>query len=301
MTDRRTTLRDGRMMGVTGLGDPAVARVVVLCHPAPGAAGFDPDPATTSGWGVHIMSMDRPGYGTSTALPVEVRPSIAQHADDIADYLGRIVQQARETGRTPLDKVGVIGWAAGGRIALALAARHAGVVDRVAVVATQAPDSAVRWVPDQLRSAYGDLGDLSLPEAKQRLRSMLEGQPRSIDELAAGEADLAVLEERRGLRGRLERMVEAAYTQGTVGLADDLLSYAGDDWGFDLRRVRARTLLVYGGEDPLVPAAHGRWYRRHLPHARLQVVPRAGHLVLVNAWERILQHVDPQHGARSDV
>ena len=97
-------------------------------------------------------------------------------------------------------------------------------------------------------------------------------------------------------------MLQHAYDQGTVGVADDLLSYAGDDWGFELDAVRARTLLVYGAKDVAVPSAHGRWYRKHLPNAapHLTVVPRAGHMVIAPAWERILQHVDPQHGRRAD-
>lgn len=304
MTDRVVPLRDGRRLGVTGLGDPAVARVVVLCHPAPGAAGFDPDPEVTSSWGVHLLSIDRPGYGSSTALDDAVVPTIGARADDIADYLGRTIQQARESGRTPLDKVGVIGWSAGGRVALALAARHPGLVDRVAVVATPAPDTAVRWIPDEFEQALVELRRTPLPEAKARLRTMLERQVADgavpVDALASGEADGAILE-RTGLRGRLERMLRQAYEQGTVGVADDILSYASDDWGFELRHVQASTLLVYGAKDPLVTSAHGRWYRRRLPHARLTVVPRSGHLVVAAAWERILQHVDPQHGSRSDV
>lgn len=302
MTDRLVRLRDGRSLGMTGLGDPAVDRIVVFCHPAPGAGGFDPDPPITSEWGVHVVSVDRPGYGSSTPLADDVRPTITGRADDLAEYLGTVIQQARETGRTPVDRVGVVGWSAGGRIALALAARHPGLVDRVAVVATPAPDRQVQWVPPELAEINRQLLAAPLPEAKQRLRSMLEQQlpdgTPGVELLAAGAADLEVLE-RPGLRGRLDRTLRQAYAQGTVGVADDVLSYADDDWGFDLDRVQAEVLLVYGAKDPVAPSAHGRWYRKHLRHAHLTVVPRAGHLVIAPAWDRILEHVDPQHGSRS--
>ena len=306
MADRLVTLRDGRRLGLTAFGDPAVERVVVLCHPAPGAGGFDPDPETTSSWGVHVVSVDRPGYGSSTALDDARRPTIGGWADDLAEYLEFVVEQARESGSTPLHKVGVVGWSAGGRIALALAARHPGLVDRVAVVATPAPDSGVRWIPPELSRVNDELLAMPVADAKQRLRAMLQAQvpdgTPGAELLAQGEADLALLD-RPGLRGRLQRMLQHAYDQGTVGLADDLLSYIGDDWGFDLDAVRAPTLLVYGAKDPIVSSAHGRWYRRHLRNAspHLAVVPRAGHLVIAPAWRRILEHVDPQHGSRSDV
>lgn len=299
MSDRVIPLRDGRRLGVTGLGDPAAERVVVLCHPAPGVGGFDPDPAVTSSWGVHVVSADRPGYGSSTALPDSVRPVVGQRADELAEMLSRMIEIAQGSGRAPFRRVGVIGWSAGGRVALALAARHPGLVDRVAVVATPAPDSAVRWVPERFRGVNEELLRLPVPEAKARLRAMLAEQAptgaASVDVLASGAADRPVLE-RPGMRGRVERMLAEAYAQGTVGVADDVLSYAGDDWGFDLRRVEAPTLLVYGAQDPIVPSAHGRWYRRHVPHARLKVVPRSGHLVVANAWRTILEHVDPHGG-----
>lgn len=305
MADRLVGLRDGRRLGLTAFGDPVAERIVLFCHPAPGAGGFDPDPPVTSSWGVHMVSVDRPGYGVSTPLPDERRPSIPRWADDLAEYIEFVIEQARETGRTPLHRVGVVGWSAGGRIALAIAARHPGLVDRVSIVATPAPDAAVRWIPEEFARVNAELVQLPVPDAKHRLREMLRAQVpdgvADVDLLARGEADLELLE-RPGLRGRLQRMLAHAYDQGTVGLADDLLSYASDDWGFDLDAVRAPVQLVYGAKDPVVSSAHGRWYRKHLPNAapHLTVVPRAGHLVIAPAWERILQHVDPQHGRRSD-
>jgi len=305
VADRLVTLRDGRRLGLTAFGDPVAERIVVLCHPAPGSGGFDPDPEVTSSWGVHMVSVDRPGYGASTPYADERRPTIGGWADDLAEYLEFVVEQARESGHTPLHKVGVVGWSAGGRVALALAARHPGLVDRVAVVATPAPDAAVRWIPPELEQVNRELLATPVADAKQRLRTMLAAQVPDgvpgVELLAQGEADLALLD-RPGLRGRLQRMLEHAYDQGTVGLADDLLSSIGDDWGFDLDQVRAPTLLVYGAKDPVVTSAHGRWYRKHLRNAaaHLTVVPRAGHLAIAPAWERVLAHVDPQHGTRSD-
>ena len=306
MADRLVTLRDGRRVGLTAFGDPIAQRIVVFCHPAPGAGGFDPDPAVTSSWGVHVVSPDRPGYGSSTPLPDEQRPTIRRYADDLAEYVEFVIEQARESGHTPLHRIGVVGWSAGGRVALALAAQHPGLVDRVAVVATPAPDTAVRWLPRDLAEVRADLLAAPVPVAKQRLRAMLQAQlsggASSVELLARGDADRALLE-RTGLEGRLQRMLQHAYDQGTAGVADDLLASLGDDWGFDLEAVRAPVLLVYGAKDTIVPSAHGRWYRHHLRHAgaKLIVVPRAGHLVIAPAWRRILEHVDPQHGTRSDV
>jgi pimeloyl-ACP methyl ester carboxylesterase len=302
VADRLVTMRDGRKLGLTAFGDPAVERVVVLCHPAPGAGGFDPDPVVTSAWGVHVVSVDRPGYGSSTALSDFQRPAVGLWAEDLAEYLELVIEQARETGRTPLHKLGLVGWGVGGRTALALAAKHPGLIDRVALVAVPAPHGEVPWVPQPFAELTAELATVPVPEAKRRVQEWLRTHGGGgVERLARGASDLALLD-RPGLRDRLERMLQHAAEQGTVGLADDLLSVAEDDWGFELDAVKAPTLLVYGARDHIVPSAHGRWYRKHLRNAspRLSVQPRAGHLVIASAWERILQHVDPQHGARSD-
>jgi pimeloyl-ACP methyl ester carboxylesterase len=50
-------------------------------------------------------------------------------------------------------------------------------------------------------------------------------------------------------------------------------------------------LLAYGADDERVPPAHGEWYRDRLPSAELQLWPGVGHLVVVPAWGRVLEHL----------
>ncbi|WKK72245.1 hypothetical protein Q0F99_04400 [Rathayibacter oskolensis] len=47
MANHRFELRSGRGIGVSAAGDPIADRLVVFCHPTPGAGGFDPDPLVT--------------------------------------------------------------------------------------------------------------------------------------------------------------------------------------------------------------------------------------------------------------
>ncbi len=48
-----------------------------------------------------------------------------------------------------------------------------------------------------------------------------------------------------------------------------------------LPRVTAPTLVIWGREDGIVPVECGEQYRRLLPHARLEVLERCGHLPLI--------------------
>jgi pimeloyl-ACP methyl ester carboxylesterase len=88
---------------------------------------------------VRLLVVDRPGYGESTPLPAGTVPTMAGLADDVAAALGSLV----------VDAVGVVGWSAGGRFALALAATRPDLVRAVAPAATPAPDDEVPWIPDE--------------------------------------------------------------------------------------------------------------------------------------------------------
>src|SRR5262245_57338766 len=105
-------------------------RLVVFCHSAPGAGPFDPTPAQTHASNVTLLAVVRPGYGRSDPVPAGGWATVDSAADDIATVLDSL----------GAGRVGVVGWSAGGRVALALAARRPDLVDRVVSTATPAPD-----------------------------------------------------------------------------------------------------------------------------------------------------------------
>lgn len=284
MTVDHRSLRDGRVVAVHRVGDPS-GRAVVLCHPAPGSGDFDPDPEATSARGARILSIDRPGYGGSEAVSGDAWASVSGAADDLAEVL-------RDLGAGP---VGVAGWSAGGRVAMALAVRHPSLVTRLCVIATPAPNDEVAWIPPEFQAAIEGLGGLPPAEVHAalaaQLRPMIPDDPTAaaaLGLLGAGQADHASAFDRPGGRERIGRMLEVAFAQGAVGLAADIAGYTMRPWGFDPAAVTAKTLLLYGAKDPLGGSRHGRWWQRHLPDARLEVNPEAGHLVVMPMWGRVL-------------
>ncbi|MFP3466435.1 alpha/beta fold hydrolase [Leifsonia sp. SIMBA_070] len=303
MADRTFTLRSGRVVGVSGFGDPDAERLVVFCHAAPGSSVFDPDPDASAERNAHIIAIDRPGYGSSDPWPLGSWPSIVQAADDIAEYLRSVVVAESVIGVTRPRTVGVAGWTAGGRIALAVAARHPQLVDRVAIIGTPAPNEAVPWIDPQLQALSHQLSAMAPGEALSRLSAMLQPQADAVaaasepgdvplDLLGIGAVDQQALS-RPGVRDRLGRMLKEAFRQGTGGVAGDILSYTARPWGFELADVAAKTLVVVGQADPLAGHAHGAWYQKALPDARLEAIPGVGHLAVVPAWERVLAHLAP--------
>jgi pimeloyl-ACP methyl ester carboxylesterase len=271
---------------------PGEERVVVFCHSAPGAGSFDPDPAQTLARNVTLLSVDRPGYGRSDPLPAGRWATVGSAADDIAAVLDTM----------NVERASVAGWSAGGRVALALAARRPDLVDRVVMVATPAPDDEVPWIDPEQRAELEQLRNLgpegAHAELERRLGSLVPEDPFSGDALwllAAVTSDEPALGG-AGVRTRLGEMLRAAFAQGTRGLAADLAGYCLQPWGFEPEEVQAETLLLYGSRDPMAGPRHGRWWQERLPDARLEVAPGAGHLLLIPMWSRALSHLAPDRG-----
>jgi pimeloyl-ACP methyl ester carboxylesterase len=265
-------------------------RLVVLCHSAPGAGIFDPDPAETRARNVRLLSADRPGYGGSDPVRAGEWATVASAADDLAVVLDSL----------SVERVGVAGWSAGGRVALALAARRPDLVDRVAVLATPAPDSEVPWIAPEQRDELERVRSLAPEAAHAELGERLgaavpedPGSPEALWLLGALSADEPALRA-DGVRPRLAAMLRAAFAQGTRGLAADILGYCLHPWGFEPEDVHAKTLLLYGSHDPLAGPRHGRWWQSRLPDARLEVAPGTGHLLVVPMWARVLAHLAPE-------
>lgn len=250
---------------------------------------FDPDPAETRARNVRLVSVDRPGYGGSQPVAAGEWATVATAADDLAAVLDSL----------SVERVGVAGWSAGGRVALALAARRPDLVDRVVVLGTPAPDAAVPWIAHEQREEFERLRGLAPEEVHaalgERLGSVVPDDPHSPEALwllGATGADEAALRT-DGVRARLGEMLEAAFVQGVRGLAADIAGYCMQPWGFEPEAVQAETVLLYGSRDPLADPRHGRWWLSALTNARLEVVPEAGHLLVVPMWGRVLSHLAP--------
>jgi len=280
---------DGRLVAIHRLVKGTSGRTVVLCHPAPGSGAFDPEPEETMKRDITLLAVDRPGYGQSDPTVPGTWASVSAAADDLATVLDR----------ESCGPVGIAGWSAGGRVALALAARRPNLVDRVVVIATPAPQEAVPWIPPEQQALIDAMRGLGPDEAHEimdaQFGAMLPGEvppELGLDLLGTSDADSAVIAD-LGARERLILMLRDAFVQGAAGMVRDIAGYTLQPWGFEPREVAAKTLLLYGAKDPVAGSRHATWWKQHLPDSRVEMNPQVGHLVVIPMWKRALSHLAP--------
>jgi pimeloyl-ACP methyl ester carboxylesterase len=278
---------------VRRLAEGGTGRIVLFCHPAPGAGTFDPDPEQTSLRGITLLAVDRPGYGESDPVEAGEWATVRLAASDLAEVLDRLDAVAA-------GPIGVAGWSAGGRVALALAAGWPELVDRIVLFGTPAPEPEVPWLPSPLEERLQALREQPAAAVHAGLAELFaeiaEDDPSSLRGLAllGGEdLDSASLDAVAGSRQRLADMLAAAFAQGTAGLAADVAGYCLQPWGFEPSEVAAKTLLLYGSRDPYAANRHASWWQKRLPRARVEMVPGAGALAIVRCWKRALSHLAP--------
>lgn len=200
-----------------------------------------------------MLVVDLRGSGRTPSSPAPF--TVADLADDVVAVLD-------DAG---VARANILGFSTGGNIALALALARPDRVERLVLVSTFAcMDVQSELFHDAVLAGYEATGDqrqtyrvvypwlfsrrfLSDP-ANSAFRPEIESDPS--DQSMADWRALYLAQRRFDVRRRLPE-------------------------------IRARTLVVAGGQDRLVSLAQARELARGIPRARLTVIRRAGHLVNV--------------------
>ncbi|MEU4092613.1 alpha/beta hydrolase [Streptomyces sp. NPDC026673] len=269
VTETDVALADGRTLhvydtGTGGEGDRPGP--VVLWHHGTPNVGTPPEPlfAASAALGIRWVSYDRPGYGGSTRRPGRDIASAAADAAAVADALG-------------IGRFAVMGHSGGGPHALACSALLPDRVPAVVAVSGLAPFGAegLDW--------FAGMG----PSGAAELGAAVEGRAALEARLAADEFDpeLFTPEDHAALAGDwawLGAVAGEALEGGPDGMVDDDLAYVAP-WGFDPAGTTAPVLVLHGGADRMVPAAHAAWLSRRCPAAELWLRPGEGHISVLGS------------------
>ena len=268
-------LEDGRRVDIRVTGPESDQ--VLLFHPGTPVAAtrlrFLEDPAHARG--LRVVSMSRPGYGSSTRRPGRAVVDVVADAE-------QVLRQLR------VDECLVAGWSGGGPHALACAARlpQAQAASAIAPGAPY-PAEGLEWMAGMHDGNVEGFsaaieGEAALrPLLERDLPGMLAGSAEDLAKLMAdGVADV----DRAHVTGDL---VEDLLASNHVGLGggvdgwcDDALAFMSD-WGFDLQEISIPTMLWQGGADVSVPFGHGQWLAERIPGVRSHLLEDDGHFSIV--------------------
>ena len=204
----------------------------------------------------HVFAPLLPGYGDSEGgdtLPDML--AITLHSFDVIEALG-------------LARPYLVGHSMGGMIAAEMAAVAPHDVERLGLIAP-----AGLWLEDH------PIPDLfaTLPH---ELPELLFHDPALGEWLMAPDGDLDNPKFLEAFMIRNARQLTMA----------SILLFPVPDRGLAERvyRIRARTVIVWGKHDRMIPPAYGEAFRRRVAGSELVMVPAAGHMVIIEKTEDVV-------------
>jgi len=267
------TAPDGRTLEVHELGG-ADGFPVLFQHGTPSSGTLYERWETP---GVRLVAYDRAGYGGSTRHP----------GRSVADAVGDVTAIADALG---FERYATWGWSGGGPHVLACAAlcdeRLVAAVTLAGVAPWDAP--GLEWLAGMGEGNIREFG-LTL-EGEDALRPALEQECSELLQTTAEQLREAMAPhlsptDSGALTGEL-----AAYLHSTMlhaigesadGWIDDDLAFV-KPWGFELTQIDRPVLVVQGGDDLMVPPAHGNWLAQNVPGAEARLDDGHGHLTLAH-------------------
>jgi pimeloyl-ACP methyl ester carboxylesterase len=273
-TERRLiTMLDGRDLDVLLAGPPGGLPLVIHEGTPIGLVLYPPRVQAAQDRNLRVILTARPGYERSTPRPGRRVVDVAADIAAVLDELG-------------LDTFVTAGWSGGGPHALACAAALPGRCLAAASVAGVAPYGAegLDWSagmgPENIAEFEASV------QGPAALTEFLDAEAASLgtvtgEQVAASLGGLISAVDQAALTGEFADYIaaglRAAVSTGIAGWRDDDLAFV-QDWGFSLEG--ARVTVWQGGQDLMVPFAHGQWLAAHIPGARAHLLSGDGHLTL---------------------
>jgi pimeloyl-ACP methyl ester carboxylesterase/rhodanese-related sulfurtransferase len=209
----------------------------------------------------HVVAFDLPGFGRSSKQNVIYSP------EKYADFVCWVV---RHYVHGPFV---VIGHSLGGAVALRYAATSPEGMERLILVDVAGILNRVSIVKHLLQFQEADTGGREPVETvNQSLRRMLDALDReSVN---------------RSLRDILADPALRVTLLGGDSRKIASLALILDDFSDIFDRVRVPVLILWGGHDDVAPLRTGKVLEAHLPLARLELIPNAGHSPMIEAPEQ---------------
>ena len=277
-----TVLSDGRELWFAEWG-ATDGPAVILLHGGPGSRLLNIDLDAVERRGVRLVTVDRPGLGRSTRLPLHGLRSVAEDLLQLAHTIG-------------LRRFAVAGFSAGGTYALALGTLAPQGLTAIATMSTPAgpevPNGFVR--SDAGRAFVAELASTDRAAAVELTAAFfapyVEEPDSFLNPADTPDADMFLLRDERLRREFVDRAIREGLRQGPDGAGDDTVAHLGP-WDVDVAQVQVPVFVFHGREDIFVPLADAEHLVSRLPTSHLTIWARAGHVAALRHFGEVLDHL----------
>jgi pimeloyl-ACP methyl ester carboxylesterase len=277
------TTPDGRLLEYLVAG-PADGDALLFHTGTPNpAADFTGVTGAATALGLRTICYGRPGYGRSSERPGR---SVADAIDDVTALLDEL----------DVRQFLAFGWSGGGPHALACAALLPARCRAAAALASIAPYSApgIDFMAGMDEMNVEEFGAaIAGADALDALLQPLLGhfQQVTAESIVEGLGTLLPDVDKAALSGvfadDMAVALRRATENGVAGWRDDDLAFVRD-WGFEVADIAVPVAIWQGGQDRMVPFAHGEWLAAEIPTAEAHLFDDQGHLSLIAQIDVIL-------------
>jgi pimeloyl-ACP methyl ester carboxylesterase len=231
---------------------------LVFLHGAGGVTAEDPLLAALARTH-HVYAPLIPGYGDSEECP-EIRDMLdfTLHTWDVVAALG-------------LEDPILVGHSMGGMIAAEMAAVQPNDVTRLALIAPAGLWDDAHPIPDLFATLPYEMPALLFHDEAAGAAILTAG--RNVEDPNFLQTYLVANARQLGMAGRI------LFPIPERGLASRLY------------RIKARTVLVWGDSDRLVPPVYAHAFKKAIAHCELVSIPEAGHMVTVEKTQAVAEAV----------
>lgn len=284
--DDTIVLQDGRNLAYAEWGDPD-GQPVFLLHGSPDSRLFCPDTygrvdRTSAECGARLITLDRPGYGKSSARPGLTLLGWVDDLIQLADVLR-------------LERFALTAMSGGGPYGMACGVRIPERITRLGLVSTMAPqDEIPRLGEDDWpeRAAVLELvrrDPYLAVDAVQRREAWAVETPEALADPANWpEIDRWAAEDSEIARAFVDEHREAI-RQGLTGATWDWIA-RNAPWGFSTRDVGTETFIWHGDHDEILPLNNFEFLASTIPGAQSRLWKDEGHLAILRGphWGEVL-------------
>ncbi len=236
-----------------GSGDP-----LVFLHGAGGLFPDDPFVAKLADH-FHVYAPCLPGYEDSTG------------AEDLRDMLGITLHTADVVEALGLERPTLVGHSMGGMIAAEMAATAPASVEKLVLICPAGLWLDAHPIPDLFGMLPFELPALLFHDPAFGVPLLTAGLDFN-DMKALG--DFMVTNAKRlGMAGKI------LFPIPDRGLSERLY------------RIRARTQILWGESDKLMPPVYGEAFQREIADSELRVIPEAGHMLPIEQPDAVLEAI----------